>query len=120
MGTFDPETGLNDDGLTREQQDRLDVFIAQNPNGIDLSNPDSFYNPNAVTSVTPVDPVANLGVGDPDPETGQYAPRSVAPVSVSAASNYALTGAVPVTPVNPGNPFARPESQQGIGSLGGG
>ena len=127
----------NNNGLTPAQQAALDAFYEQYPNGIDLGignvgseggygyTPGNIpvftgnYNP-GVAPVTPVAPVANLGGGDPDPDTGTYAPRVAAPVNVRAASNYALTGAVPVTPVNAGNPFARPETQQGIGSLGGG
>jgi hypothetical protein len=107
---YDPETGLNAAGMTREQQAALNAYLANNPTGYTGN-----YNP-----VIPVGPVANLGGGDPDPDTGTYAPRVAAPVNVRAASNYALTGAVPVTPVNAGNPFVRPETQQGIGSLGGG
>ena len=43
--------------------------------------------------------------------------RKASPVTVSSASNYALTGPNPTQVVNPGNPFTRPEVQEGIRSL---
>ena len=72
-------------------------------------------------TVTPVDPVGDLGVGD---DTGAPSdPIDVTtpyvPPNVRAASSYGLTGATQTMPVAP-NPFARPESQQGLGSLAGG
>ena len=72
-------------------------------------------------TVTPVDPVGDLGVGD---DTGGASdPIDVTtpyvPPNVRAASSYGLTGATQTMPVAP-NPFARPESQQGLGSLAGG
>jgi hypothetical protein len=118
----------------------LNNFYEQYPNGIDIGNVmggggfSGIGNPHipgggttgtgntgtTSTPVVPVDAVANLGGNDPDPDTGAYAPRVAQDVNVSAASNYGLTGAVPTQPVDSRNPFARPESQQGIGSLGGG
>jgi hypothetical protein len=112
----------------------LNNFYEQYPNGIDIGNvmggggfsgignphipgggnPGTGTTGTTSTPVVPVDPVANLGGGDPATQ------RVAQDVNVSAASNYGLTGAVPTQPVDSRNPFARPESQQGIGSLGGG
>tara|TARA_R110000787_G_scaffold27636_15_gene76324 strand:+ start:84 stop:995 length:912 start_codon:yes stop_codon:yes gene_type:complete len=47
-------------------------------------------------------------------------PRVARNLDVSAATNYGLTGASGAQPGNYVNPFERPETQQGIGSLGGG
>ncbi len=69
-------------------------------------------------TVDPVDPVGDLdntgGGGDPVDVTTPYVPPNV-----RSASSYGLTGATQTMPVAP-NPFARPESQQGLGSLAGG
>jgi len=69
-------------------------------------------------TVDPVDPVGDLdntgGGGDPVDVTTPYVPPNV-----RSASSYGLTGATPTMPVAP-NPFARPETQQGLGSLAGG
>ena len=72
-------------------------------------------------TVDPVDPVGDLGVGD---DTGDASdPIDVTtpyvPPNVRSASSYGLTGVTPTRPVGP-NPFQRPESQQGLGSLAGG
>jgi hypothetical protein len=67
-----------------------------------------------VYTVDPVDPVGDLGVGNPIDVTTPYVPPET-----RSASSYGLTGAVQTMPVAP-NPFRRPESQQGIGSLAGG
>ncbi len=72
-------------------------------------------------TVTPVDPVGDLGVGDDT--DGASDPIDVTtpyvPPNVRAASSYGLTGATQTMPVS-ANPFVRPESQQGLGSLAGG
>ena len=120
--------GTDTTGMTPEILAGLNSFYEQYPNGVGFdpfsSGFDFNFTPGGTTGTTtpvvPVDPVDNLGGNDPDPDTGTYAPRVAQDVNVSAASNYALTGAVPTQPVDSGNPFARPESQQGIGSLGGG
>ena len=120
--------GTDTSGMTPETLAGLNSFYEQYPNGVgfDPFSPgfDFNFTPGGTTGTTtpvvPVDPVDNLGGNDPDPDTGTYAPRVAQDVNVSAASNYGLTGAVPTQPVDSGNPFARPESQQGIGSLGGG
>ena len=68
-------------------------------------------------TVTPVDPVGDLdntGGGDPVDVTTPYVPPNV-----RSASSYGLTGSTQTMPVAP-NPFARPETQQGLGSLAGG
>ena len=74
-----------------------------------------------ITPVTPVDPVGDLGVGD---DTGDASdPIDVTtpyvPPDVRSASSFGLTGATQTMPVS-ANPFRRPESQQGLGSLAGG
>jgi hypothetical protein len=118
--------------MTEQQMAGLNFFYQQNPNGLDLNLGGIGGGIGGEMGgiggemggigggiggtpykVTPVEPVANL-VGT------SGGPRVADPVNVRAASKYALTGNVPVTPVNPGNPFARPDSQQGIGSLAGG
>jgi len=88
--------------------------------------------PYTVTSVGLVD---NLGTGASDgsaglvdnlfpsgtdnTEGGGDAPPPYVVPDVRSESSYALTGAAPTRPVAP-NPFVRPESQQGLGSLAGG
>ena len=88
--------------------------------------------PYTVTSVGAVD---NLGTGASDgsaglvdnlfpsgtdnTEGGGDAPPPYVVPDVRSESSYALTGAAPTRPVAP-NPFVRPESQQGLGSLAGG
>jgi hypothetical protein len=119
--------GTDTSGMTPETLAGLNSFYEQYPNGFDLGSiggsfPGGFSGGNftpggttgTTTPVVPVDPVANLGGSDPATQ------RVAQDVNVSAASNYGLTGAVPTQPVDSRNPFARPESQQGIGSLGGG
>ena len=70
-------------------------------------------------TVTPVAPVGDLNTGDgsTDGQVGTAPPPG--PVDVRSASTFGLTGAQPTMPVGT-NPFQRPESQQGIGSLAGG
>ena len=70
-------------------------------------------------TVTPVAPVGDLdgGDGSTDGQVGTAPPPG--PVNVRSASTFGLTGVQPTMPVG-GNPFQRPESQQGIGSLAGG
>jgi len=100
-----------------------------NFNGMGGNFPGGFmgdYTPGSGTgdgsyTVDPVDPVGDLGVGD---DTGDASdPIDVTtpyvPPNVRSASSYSLTGATPTRPVSP-NPFQRPESQQGLGSLAGG
>jgi len=99
--------------LTPEQQAALDAYLAANPGGLVTTPFGNFNIPNygGTTGTTPrpvVDPIANLTVN-----------RTAQPQQVSVATQYGLSGAAPVqTPST--NPFLRPESQQGIGSLAGG
>ena len=106
--------------MTPEQLAGLNAFYEQYPNGIDLGGEyidlgqiGSGYTGTGSSggyTHTPVVPVASVqGLG----------PQTVGPANVSAATNYGLTGAVP-TQVAAVNPFERPESQEGIGSLAGG
>ena len=53
-------------------------------------------------------------VGDLTPQTYSE------PINVRSASTFFLTGAQPTVPANNTNPFQRPKSQEGIGSLAGG
>ena len=65
------------------------------------------------TTVTPVDMIGDLGLEE-DTDPGQYSPPPV-PVNVSSPSSFQLTGATRAETTE--NPFVRPESQEGIGSL---
>ena len=131
--------GVNTDGMTPETLAGLNNYYEMYPDGfnIDLSGiggsfPGGFmggYDPGAGNTggsytVDPVDPVGDLGVGD---DTGDPSDPSdpidvttpyVVP-DVRSASSFGLTGATQTMPVS-ANPFVRPESQQGLGSLAGG
>ena len=126
--------GINTSGMTPENLAGLNSFYEMYPNGfdyngldlsgignIDLSGvyPGGTGTDDGSYTVTPVDPVGDLGVGDdagsdPIDVTAPYVPPET-----RAASSYGLTGAVQTMPVA-ANPFRRPEAQQGIGSLAGG
>jgi len=129
--------GVNIDGMTPETLAGLNNFYEMYPDGFDYSGIDfsgignidlSGVYPGGNTgtgdgsyTVTPVDPIGDLGVGD---DTGDASdPIDVTtpyvPPNVRSASSYSLTGATPTRPVS-ANPFRRPESQQGLGSLAGG
>ena len=134
-GDLEPGTPIptnpTNTGLTPEQQAALDQYLASNPGGINVDllgfNP---FGQNAGMgafgsipsgtvpdgqggySVIPVGPVGDLdNTGGPAPAPG--------PVNVRSASSYGLTGAQQTMPVSD-NPFRRPETQGGIGSLAGG
>ena len=124
-------TNTTNTSLTPEQQAALDQYLASNPGGINVDllgfNPfgqnagmGSFGSIPSGTvpdgqggySVIPVGPVGDLdNTGGPAPAPG--------PVNVRSASSYGLTGAQQTMPVSD-NPFRRPETQGGIGSLAGG
>jgi hypothetical protein len=128
--------GINTSGMTPETLAGLNSFYEMYPNGFDyngldlsgIGNIDLSGVPGGTGTtgtgdgsytVTPVDPVGDLGVGDdagsdPIDVTAPYVPPET-----RAASSYGLTGAVQTMPVA-ANPFRRPEAQQGIGSLAGG
>jgi len=129
--------GVNIDGMTPETLAGLNNFYEMYPDGFDYSGIDfpgignidlSGVYPGGNTgtgdgsyTVTPVDPVGDLGVGD---DTGDASdPIDVTtpyvPPNVRSASSFGLTGATQTMPVS-ANPFRRPESQQGLGSLAGG
>jgi hypothetical protein len=114
--------------MTPETLEMLNNFYEQYPNGIDIGNINPGIgaggggNPGGTGTgtddgsytVVPVDPVGDLGIGAPVDNTTPYVPPET-----RSASSYALTGVQPTMPVF-ANPFKRPESQQGIGSLAGG
>jgi hypothetical protein len=126
--------GVNIDGMTPETLAGLNNFYEMYPDGFDYSGLDltgignvdlSGVNPGGTGTddgsytVDPVGPVGDLGVGDdagsdPIDVTTPY----VVP-DVRSASSFGLTGATQTMPVS-ANPFRRPESQQGLGSLAGG
>lgn len=131
--------GVNIDGMTPETLAGLNNFYEMYPDGFDYSGldltgiggnyPGGFMGGSTggtgtdggSYTVDPVDPVGDLGVGDntgdasdPIDVTTPY----VAP-DVRSASSFGLTGATQTMPVS-ANPFRRPESQQGLGSLAGG
>ena len=129
--------GVNIDGMTPDALAGLNNFYEMYPDGFDYSGMDfsgignidlSGVYPGGNTgtgdgnyTVTPVDPVGDLGVGD---DTGDASdPIDVTtpyvPPDVRSASSFGLTGATQTMPVS-ANPFRRPESQQGLGSLAGG
>jgi hypothetical protein len=134
-GSLEPGTPIptnpTNTGLTPEQQAALDQYLADNPGAFDFIG--SGFNPFGSMSgvgafgsiptgtvsdgqgsytVIPVGPV-----GDLDNTGGQA--TAPGPINVRSASSYGLTGAQPTMPVGP-NPFQRPETQEGIGSLAGG
>jgi hypothetical protein len=134
-GDLEPGTPIptnpTNTGLTPEQQSALDQYLANNPGGInvDLLGFNPFGNMSGMGSfgsipsgtvpdgqggysVIPVGPVGDLD------NTGGQAPAP-GPVNVRSASSYGLTGAQQTMPVSD-NPFRRPETQGGIGSLAGG
>jgi hypothetical protein len=124
-------TNTTNTSLTPEQQAALDQYLASNPGGInvDLLGFNPFGNMSGMGSfgsipsgtvsdgqggytVIPVGPVGDLD------NTGGQAPAP-GRVDVRSASSYGLTGAQQTMPVSD-NPFRRPETQGGIGSLAGG
>ena len=128
--------GMDTSSMTPEQLEGLNNFYEQYPNGINVGDLNIMggggfngglfdgtgnvpgYTPEGEYVVTPVDAVGDLGGPPPDANI-EGVDETGAPLNVRAASSYALTGVQPTMPVAP-NPFRRPETQQGIGSLGGG
>jgi hypothetical protein len=125
--------GINTSGMTPETLAGLNSFYEMYPNGfdyngldlsgignIDLSGvPGGTGTGDGSYTVTPVDPVGDLGVGDDAGSDPIDVTTPYVPPETRAASSYGLTGAVQTMPVA-ANPFRRPEAQQGIGSLAGG
>ena len=121
--------GIDTSGMTPEQLTGLNNFYEQYPNGFDFAGGIGIGNINipnipAGTYVPPVDPVGDLGVDDTGDNTGEDVPpidvtQPYVVPDVRAASSFGLTGAQQTVPVSP-NPFQRPETQGGIGSLAGG
>ena len=125
--------GINTSGMTPENLAGLNSFYEMYPNGfdyngldlsgignIDLSGvPGGTGTGDGSYTVTPVDPVGDLGVGDDAGSDPIDVTTPYVPPETRAASSYGLTGAVQTMPVA-ANPFRRPEAQQGIGSLAGG
>jgi hypothetical protein len=126
--------GINTSGMTPETLAGLNSFYEMYPNGfdyngldlsgignIDLSGvyPGGTGTDDGSYTVTPVDPVGDLGVGDDAGSDPIDVTTPYVPPETRAASSYGLTGAVQTMPVA-ANPFRRPEAQQGIGSLAGG
>jgi hypothetical protein len=121
--------GIDTSEMTPEQLTGLNNFYEQYPNGFDFAGGIGIGNINipnipAGTYVPPVDPVGNLGVDDTGDNTGEDVPpidvtQPYVVPNVRAASSFGLTGAQQTVPVAP-NPFQRPETQGGIGSLAGG
>jgi hypothetical protein len=123
---FIPE-GIDTTGMTPEQLSGLNSFYESGGlGGIDINiggvpgytggpiSGGGSYTPGSGTgdgnyTVTPVGAVGDL---DPQSYTG--------PMNVRSASTFGLTGSQPTVPANSTNPFQRPESQEGIGSLAGG
>ena len=126
---FIPE-GIDTSGMTPEQLSGLNSFYESgglgniDSTGINIGGIPGYtggpiigggsYTPGSGTgdgnyTVTPVGAVGDL---DPQSYTG--------PMDVRSASSFGLTGAQPTVPANSTNPFRRPESQEGIGSLAGG
>ena len=137
FGDIEPGTPVptnpTNTGLTPAQQAALDEYLEDNPGALDVVtgggfNPFGGNNtfdsiPSGTTSdnagsytVTPVGPVGDLGIGDDSLPPMQSPPM---PVNVRSASSFGLTGVQPSFPVGV-NPFRRPETQGGIGSLAGG
>jgi hypothetical protein len=126
--------GINTSGMTPENLAGLNSFYEMYPNGfdyngldlsgignIDLSGvyPGGTGTDDGSYTVTPVDPVGDLGVGDDAGSDPIDVTTPYVPPETRSASSYGLTGAVQTMPVA-ANPFRRPEAQQGIGSLAGG
>ncbi|MCP4788667.1 MAG: hypothetical protein GY881_00370, partial [Gammaproteobacteria bacterium] len=123
---FIPE-GIDTSQMTPEQLAGLNSFYEAgglgNLSGINIGGIPGYtggtigggsYTPGSGTgdgnyTVTPVGAVGDL---TPQSYTG--------PMNVRSASTFGLTGAQPTVPANSRNPFQRPESQEGIGSLAGG
>jgi len=106
----DPEVYGN---MTPEQQAALDDWLANNPPGTVIATPfggvtipgtTSTYTPRTVTPVADVGDLVIRGARGPS----------------TSASSYSQMGTGYTPPQSLGNPFKRPESQQGIGSLAGG
>lgn len=133
--SFIPDT-IDTSGMTAEQIEMLNNFYEANPNGVDLSGIGIYGNPylsgtgttgtttgttDGSYTVDPVDPVGDLGTGDSGGTGDDPAPTPTpyVPPDVRSASTFGLVGVQPTMPVS-SNPFRRPESQGGIGSLAGG
>jgi|GEM_PF-6124738 len=131
--------GVNIDGMTPETLAGLNNFYEMYPNGFDYSGidltgiggsfPGGFMGgstggtgtDDGSYTVDPVDPVGDLGVGDDTGDASDPIDVTTPYVvpDVRSASSFGLTGATQTMPVS-ANPFRRPESQQGLGSLAGG
>jgi hypothetical protein len=131
--------GVNIEGMTPETLAGLNNFYEMYPNGFDYSGldltgiggsfPGGFMGgstggtgtDDGSYTVDPVDPVGDLGVGDDTGDASDPIDVTTPYVvpDVRSASSFGLTGATPTMPVS-ANPFRRPESQQGLGSLAGG
>ena len=111
-------TGYGDwyNNLSDEQRAAFDAWMANNANNGVITTPFGTYNINqytgggsGTTTITPIESNFEFTAGTPA-GSGQ---------NVSVATEYALPGTVaPRAPAD--NPFVRPETQQGIGSLAGG
>jgi len=131
--------GVNIDGMTPETLAGLNNFYEMYPDGFDYSGldltgiggsfPGGFMGgstggtgtDDGSYTVDPVDPVGDLGVGDDTGDASDPIDVTTPYVvpDVRSASSFGLTGATQTMPVS-ANPFRRPESQQGLGSLAGG
>ena len=111
-------TGYGDwyNNLSDQQRAAFDAWMANNANNGVITTPFGTYNINqytgggsGTTTITPIESNFEFTAGTPA-GSGQ---------NVSVATEYALPGTVaPRAPAD--NPFVRPETQQGIGSLAGG
>ena len=111
-------TGYGDwyNNLSDQQRAAFDAWMANNANNGVITTPFGTYNINqytgggsGTTTITPAESNFEFTAGTPA-GSGQ---------NVSVATEYALPGTVaPRAPAD--NPFVRPETQQGIGSLAGG
>jgi hypothetical protein len=130
---------IDTSGMDDAQLSAINAFYEANPDGIDIGNINvpglgnvgiggstgtgstgtgstgtgTTGGSYTVTPVGPVGDLDNTGGG----QTGVTTPTG--PVNVRSASTFGLTGVQPTMPVS-SNPFRRPESQGGIGSLAGG
>ncbi len=118
MGDVEPGStyveGVNTEvynGLTEEQQAAVDNWMANNQGVINtpfgtvtIPGTGSTYTPRTVTPVANVGDLVSRGASGPS----------------TSASSYSQMGAGYNPPQSSGNPFKRPETQQGIGSLAGG
>lgn len=126
--------GTDTSGMTPETLAGLNNFYEMYPdgfdyNGLDLSGignidlsgvyPGGTGTGDGSYTVDPVGPVGDLGAGDDAGSDPIDVTTPYVPPETRAASSYGLTGAVQTMPVA-ANPFRRPESQQGLGSLAGG